>query len=260
MFKKITLVLNFLIIVALGVNAQSLNWNKNLVIAHRGAWKTKSLPQNSIASLKEAFRLNCYGSEFDVHLTADSIPVVNHDADFLGIKIETSTYAQLLEKELPNGEKIPTLEAFIKEGLKQNKTKLILELKPSVVSKERGQLLATIAVKMVDRLNAKKWVDYISFDYDMLKKIIELDPKAHVQYLKGEIDPDQLLKDKMSGLDYHHSVFKKNPTWIEMAKKNKLVSNVWTVNSEEDFKYFLNQKVDLITTDEPELLLKLIKK
>ena len=73
----------------------------NPVIAHRGAWKQKSLPQNSIASLQEAINLKCRGSEFDVHLTADDVLVVNHDHLFYGLDIEKSTYKMLLSKKSP---------------------------------------------------------------------------------------------------------------------------------------------------------------
>ena len=55
---------------------QIKSWNKNLVIAHRGAWKTQGLPENSIASLKEAIRIGCYGSEFDVQFTLDGVAVI----------------------------------------------------------------------------------------------------------------------------------------------------------------------------------------
>jgi glycerophosphoryl diester phosphodiesterase len=41
------------------------------VIAHRGAWKNAGVPENSIASLQHAIDLCCYGSEFDVHMSAD---------------------------------------------------------------------------------------------------------------------------------------------------------------------------------------------
>ena len=51
----------------------------NIVIAHRGAWKTKNLPENSIASLKNAIALKCAGSEFDVRMTADDSLVIHHD-------------------------------------------------------------------------------------------------------------------------------------------------------------------------------------
>jgi glycerophosphoryl diester phosphodiesterase len=95
------------------------SWNKNQVIAHRGAWKKNGIPENSIASLKEAIRLGCFGSEFDVHMTADSILVINHDAEFLGLPIAKLPYQELLAKKHSNGEDIPTLEAYLREGMKQ---------------------------------------------------------------------------------------------------------------------------------------------
>ena len=120
----------FLMVISAASFAQ-ISFNKNKVIAHRGAWKAQGHPQNSLASLNEAIRLGCEGSEFDVWMTADEVLVVNHDGDFEGMEIEESTYAQLLTKKLPNGEKIPTLKEYLAEGMKQTGTKLILEFKPS---------------------------------------------------------------------------------------------------------------------------------
>jgi glycerophosphoryl diester phosphodiesterase len=50
------------------------------VIAHRGYWKTEGSAQNSIRSLLKADSIGVYGSEVDIWLSADGIPVVNHDA------------------------------------------------------------------------------------------------------------------------------------------------------------------------------------
>ena len=233
-------------------------FHTNKVIAHRGAWKNKDLPQNSIASLNEAIRLGCEGSEFDVWMTADSILVVNHDADFLGIPIETSDYNTLLGKSLPNGEKIPTVEAYLEAGMKQTGTKLIMELKPSKVSKEHGQLLAEKALQLVHDLGAEKWVDYISFDYDMCEKIIALDPEANVAYLYGNKTPEELNNAGFFGLDYHFSLLKQNPQWIDEAHLLGLTVNAWTVNKEEDMQWLLDRDVRFISTDEPELLFELI--
>ena len=79
----------------------------NPVIAHRGAFKKNGLPENSIASLKEAFRLGCAGSEFDVRMTADDSLVINHDASYNKMLIEKTKYAALTAFTLSNGEKIP---------------------------------------------------------------------------------------------------------------------------------------------------------
>lgn len=228
------------------------------VIAHRGAWKTENLPQNSIASLKHAIDLGCFGTEFDVHMTKDDILVVNHDKDFLGIDIETSTYQELLAKKLPNGESIPTLEEYLKEGLKQKKARLVLELKTSKISKERTLKSADKAVAMVKQLKARKLVDYICFDYDAGLRILKLDPKADVAYLNGDKTPAQAKKDGYTGLDYHYSVYRKNPTWIKEAKDLGLTINVWTVNSQEEMQHLIAQDVEFISTDEPELLMEVL--
>lgn len=233
---------------------------KNGVIAHRGAWKANSLPQNSIASLGQAIKLGCEGSEFDVWLTADDILVVNHDPDFLGIPIETSTYQELLAKKLPNGENIPTAEAYIRHGIGQTKTRLIFELKPSKISQERGLKAAAKAVELVHQLGAQKWIDYITFDYEAGKRIIELDPEANVAYLMSDKSPDELKKDGFFGLDYHIRVLKEKPEWITEAHELDLTVNAWTVNKEDDMKWLLEMKADFITTDEPELLLQIIEK
>jgi glycerophosphoryl diester phosphodiesterase len=228
------------------------------VIAHRGAWKAQNIPQNSLASLHHAIELGCYAAEFDVHLTKDEILVVNHDKDFYGIDIETSTYKELLAKKHPNGENIPTLEEYLKEGKKQNKMRLVLELKTSVISKERTLKATEMCVKMVKKLKVKDLVDYIFFDYDAGKLIHKLNPKAEVAYLNGDVSPAQAKKDGFTGIDYHFSVYKKNPNWIKEAHNNGLSVNAWTVNTKEEMLNLIKQNVEFITTDEPELLLGLL--
>ncbi|WP_026965887.1 glycerophosphodiester phosphodiesterase family protein [Algoriphagus terrigena] len=235
-------------------------FHKNSVIAHRGAWKAQGLPQNSLASLDEAVRLKCEGSEFDVWMTADGILVVNHDAEYLEMPIETSTFKELRSKKLPNGEKIPTVKEYLKKGMKQTGTKLILEIKPSKISVERSKELAAKCVDQVKELKAEKWVDYITFSYDAGIKVIELDPKANVAYLNGEKSPAELKEAGFFGFDYNIRVVKEKPQWIKEAQDLGLTVNVWTVNKVEDMQWLLDQKVDFITTDEPELLFETIGK
>ncbi|WP_316750301.1 glycerophosphodiester phosphodiesterase [Pedobacter gandavensis] len=234
------------------------SWNKNQVIAHRGAWKKKGLPENSIASLKEAINLGCYGSEFDVQMTSDSILVVNHDADFLGIPIASSTYAQLLEKKLSNGEQIPTLEAYLKAGKKQKRTKLILELKSAKDNGERDLQMTRKTVAMVQQLGATAWVDYISFSYPIGEEIMGLQPGAKFAYLNGDVSLEKLKASGFDGADYHFSVYK-NGDWFSKSKALGLSLNAWTVNTVEDMNWLLDQDIEFITTNEPERLFELIQ-
>lgn len=231
------------------------------VVAHRGAFKMNKFPENSIASLREAIRLQCAGSEFDVRMTADDSLVINHDADYHQLPIEKHTYAELAAIPLANGEKIPTLRQYILAGLSGNTTtRLVCEIKPSPESKQRGQLIGERAVKLIQELKAGEKLVYISFDYDILKKGIAVHPGAITQYLNGDLPPEQLKADGVTGADYHYSVFKNKPEWILQAKQNHIVLNAWTVNDAETMDWLLANGFEFITTNEPELLAERVKK
>jgi glycerophosphoryl diester phosphodiesterase len=232
---------------------------RNKVIAHRGAWKNTGAPENSIDALNHAVRLGCEGSEFDVHMSADSLLVVNHDPHIQGVSIAKSKADALLKIKLANGETLPTVEDYLFAGMKQNKMKLILEIKPAETGKEHSLALTRKTVELVERLQAQAWVDYISFDYDVCKEVMRLAPYAKVAYLKGDKSPSELAADKLFGLDYNFNVLQNNPIWIEEAKRYKLTINVWTVNDKPLLGHFLQEGVDFITTNEPELLLSMVK-
>jgi len=229
------------------------------VIAHRGAWKNTGVPENSIAALQHAIRLKCWGSEFDVHLSFDSIPFILHDHSIQGIHLEKTSSAELAKVKLSNGEALPTLEAYLQAGKNQNATRLILEIKPSSISLERSLALTKKCVEMVHKVNVTSITEYISFDWDVCKKVKELDPSATVTYLRGDKSPDDILSAGLDGMDYNYNVFKKNEDWLVQAKAKKLITNVWTVNDPESMRWFMERKVDYITTNEPEKLIELLK-
>nr|WP_294994039.1 glycerophosphodiester phosphodiesterase family protein [uncultured Sediminibacterium sp.] len=241
-------------------NEKKMTFAANQVVAHRGAFKAKALPENSLAGLRNAISMKCTGSEFDVWMTADDSLVVNHDPKFHELPIEQTKYADLLQFTLSNGEKIPTLHEYLSEGLKNNtSTRLVLEIKPSNVSKERGRIVAEKAWKQVQEHKAANATTYISFDLGILTRILELEPSAPTQYLNGDKSPEELKALGVAGADYHFSVFKKNPDWITSAKKLGILLNAWTVNLKEDLQWALDNHFDFITTNEPELLFEMVQ-
>lgn len=234
-------------------------FSQTKVIAHRGYWDCEGSAQNSITALNKAHEVGVYGSEFDVLITADGIPVVNHNDSIQGFCIETSLYEEIKDLKLKNGEVLPTLEDYLIQG-KQNKgTQLILEIKPHkrVVNEDRA---VTAILALVQKYQLEDQVEYISFSMNICKELIRRAPAAQVAYLRGEVSPADLKVLGFTGLDYHYKVFEKNPTWIQEAKDAGLTVNVWTVDDPAVMQSMIEQNVDFITTDKPEQLKEIIKK
>lgn len=223
------------------------------VIAHRGYWKAKNASQNSIAALIQADSIGCYGSELDVWLTKDNGLIVNHDPHYRGYGMETSTLATLKGFKLSNGESMPSLEEYL-EAAKPLKIRLIIELKKHKKPKRETKAVEDI-IKAVNIAGLNERVEYITFSLHALKEFIKMAPAGTpVYYLNGDLTPPELKATGCSGPDYNQSAFRNNPEWIKEAQELGMKVNVWTVNREEDMQWFLEQKVDFITTDMPTLL------
>lgn len=244
----------FCVFASLAVMAQ----NKAQIIAHRGYWNTEASSQNSLTALEKAHALNVYGSEFDVHLTADDVLVVYHDDKIDGRRVQDLKYADLAKFRLLNGEKLPTLEAYLKKGKKLDGMKLIFELK-SHATPERNREAARKSVEMVEQMGLADRTEYISFNLDAAKEFVRLSPHTPVFYLNGELSPAELKKLGFAGLDYHISVMRKNPEWFKEAKELGLKINIWTVNDPAIVKEFVDQGADFITTDTPVEALQVVK-
>lgn len=259
--RQIFLILILTSLIACNNNVKDkITFADNMVVAHRGAFKAKELPENSIASLKHSIELKCAGSEFDVHMTADSILVVYHDPHYHDLTIKETSYEKLSQFKLSNGEVLPTLRDYILAGMENNTTTgLVCEIKPSK-DKDHNLKMTEKVLALVKELKAESYIhSYISFGYEILLKIIEKDSLTKTQYLQASKTPQELYDDGISGLDYHLNAFKKNPHWIKESKELGLTLNAWTVNDQEDLDWLLANEFDYITTNEPELLFERIK-
>ena len=230
------------------------------VIAHRGYWTAPESAQNSIASFTKADAIGVFGSEIDVWLTADDKLIVNHDRVYKGtdINMEKSTLKEITSIVLPNGENIPTLDAYLRLVAAKPDTRLILEMK-SLSDLKREDLAAEKIVKALRKYNLLDRTDIIAFSINACLAFKKLMPDGRIFYLNGDLAPRSIKKLGLTGIDYSMSVLRKNPKWVEQAHKEGLEVNVWTVDTEEDMRYFIDLGVDYITTDYPERLQALLK-
>lgn len=231
------------------------------VIAHRGYWQHPGSAQNSLASLAKADSIGCYGSEFDVWMTADKRLVVNHDRTYRGtdIRMDEARASLVTAIVLPNGERIPTLDAYLATAEKCPATRLILEIK-SLSDPKREALCAKKIVRALKRRGLLERTDFIAFSFDACLAVRALLPEARIYYLNGDLAPQRIAEANLTGIDYWEGVLREHPEWIAEAHALGLEVNVWTVNDEQSMRHFISQGVDYITTDRPEQLQALLER
>ena len=249
----------FIVLCAVSLHLQA----QTQIIAHRGFWKTEGSAQNSITALLKANEIKAYGSEVDIWLSADGLPIVNHDADVTlnGEKliIQETPASVLTQVKLSNGENLPTFESYLDAFENCNDTKLIIEFKKHRTKYQEDELAEKV-LKMIRDRKLQNRVEYISFSLNFVVKTIHLDPLAKVHYLGGDLSPKVMHEIGAAGIDYHVSVFKNKPEWVKESHDLGLKVNVWTVNTPEDIQQMIDLNVDFITTDEPLLVKELLDK
>lgn len=231
------------------------------VIAHRGYWTAPGSAQNSLTSFSKADSIGVYGSEIDVWLTADDRLIVNHDRVYKGtdIDMEKATAREIMQIVLPNGtENIPSLDAYLELVASKPDTRLILEMK-SLSDLNREDLAAEKIVRALRRHGVLERTDIIAFSINACLAFKKLIPDTKIYYLNGDLPPKSIKKLGLAGIDYSMGALRRHPEWVKQAHDLGLEVNVWTVDSEEDMRYFIDLGVDYITTDYPERLQALLK-
>ena len=231
------------------------------VIAHRGYWTAPGSAQNSLTSFAKADSIGVYGSEIDVWLTADDRLIVNHDRVYKGtdIDIEKATAREIMQIVLPNGtENIPSLDAYLELVASKPDTRLILEMK-SLSDLNREDLAAEKIVRALRRHGVLDRTDIIASSINACLAFKKLIPDTKIYYLNGDLPPKSIKKLGLAGIDYSMGALRRHPEWVKQAHDLGLEVNVWTVDSEEDMRYFIDLGVDYITTDYPERLQALLK-
>lgn len=219
------------------------------IIAHRGYWDTAGSAQNSIASLMKADSIHCYGSEFDLHLTADGKLVINHDDTIDGILIEEAKWKDIIDHKLGNGERRPLLHEYLAAG-KNCTTRLVLEIKKHK-SEKRENVCVDEVLKAVKASGIADRVDYISFSKNVCQRLAKKQKGANIAYLNGDATPDEVKSWGCNGIDYQYQVLKRHPEWIRRCHELGMTVNVWTVNKLKEIKNFIEAGVDFITTNNP---------
>lgn len=243
---------------------------KPIITAHRGA--SSLAPENTLASIKAALKLNPDRIEIDVQQTLDSVVVLMHDITLnrttngTGL-IKEKTFKAISKLDAGSwfsstfiGEKIPILEDAIQ--LTKGKCQLIIEIKKG---SDFYPNIEKNILNLIVKHNAEKWVIIHSFDYAVLEKIHNLNSNIPIHKLFfGKLKSlPYVISNKLEYLDIEKYTFIKeysinyvfaNKETISYLKSKDKKINVWTVNDYKNINELMALGIDGIITDNPNVL------
>lgn len=240
-------------------------WNKRpLIVAHRGA--SHAAPQNTLAAFRLAADLGADGVELDVHLTADGVPVVIHDAtveattDGSG-QVTALTLAQVKALDAGvrfhasfAGERVPTLE----EVLTAVGHRLLINIELKDFSPRDRGLEATVAA-LVQRLGLTGRVWFSSFNPLALRRVRRYAPDIPAGMLYDNSLPLPLRQRWLAPITPHEALHPHHalvtPALVAQAHRRGLRVATWTVDDPALAERLATWGVDALITNEPERLL-----
>lgn len=243
---------------------------KIAIIAHRGA--SGSAPENTIAAIQLALKMEADMIEIDVHLSKDGIPVIIHDETLnrtTNGKGEVKNFNVEDLKKLDAGkwfsdkyigEKIPTLEEVI--TLIKGKCILLIEIKHG--SSIYPNIEKTV-LEIIHDKKAEKECIIQSFECEVLDNLRKLNCPVEIQKLVTGNVPFLPLhidsKLKFGSIYQYQKVSAINPNFkfVNTNAVNKIHASgkkifTWTVNEEQEMKRMIEYGVDGIITNFPEKL------
>jgi glycerophosphoryl diester phosphodiesterase len=218
------------------------------IYAHRGA--SAIHPENTLRAFRHALDIGVDGIEFDVHATADGIPVIIHDRD-VGRTTDGAGYvdaiplARLQQFDAGDGERVPTLAEVL--ALVGDAALLDVEIK--------GTGIEPAVLEVLAQYPAVTWA-ISSFAWDTLRTVRRLDPVAEVWPLAERVG-DDLLAIAAELASPTVSLFKGAYTAETATRLHNagLRAMIWTVNDPREARRVADLGAFALCTDDPHRVL-----
>lgn len=216
-----------------------------LKVGHRGARAYEI--ENTIESFKRAIELGVNAIEFDVRKTKDKKLIVIHDDNLKRVFGKEIAINQATLKELKQitEDKIPTLAEAL-QFIDKKVEKILIELKEIGCEKN--------VLEVIKKEKLHNHVIIISFYEEALSEVRRLDTKIETGliYAKHKNPIASALKlDTQYLVPLYKLTHTKN---IQDAHKNNLKVIVWTINTKQEAKIYIDKGVDGIASDKPDIL------
>lgn len=230
------------------------------IIAHRGF--SAIAPENTLAAFELAIARGADSIEFDIQLSADSVPVIFHDATLdritgVSAKVRETTLSEL--QTLNAGkwfgdefaeEKIPTLTEAL--AILKNVDKfLYFDVKPHC---EWSDSEIADFVNTLDGTGIKEKCVITSFSEKFLEQVRRLDGDLAIGHIVANLEA---YKTQLSQAIAHHDnlitslsrVLLENPGLIPETRNQGVDIVAWTVDDPEDMQKLIDLGVTRIVTN-----------
>lgn len=253
------------------------------VTAHRG--DSKYYPENSILAFRSAVELGVDVIETDVHISSDGVIFVWHDDDTYKLDgkktpVNKRIWSDLQELDLgfiyiDSDGKRP----FSSKGIKLVKFEELLMEFPNTrfnvdLKDKKGDLVKGF-FQLLEKYSAYDRVVVASFHSDNLKAIRKLSSRVITSYGQSEV-LHRVILEKLNLLRLFSRFIPMFPViqvpveqgpitivtrrFIKILHKRGVKIQVWTINNEDEMRDLFKLGVDGVMTDDPRLLLSVVKK
>jgi glycerophosphoryl diester phosphodiesterase len=228
------------------------------IIAHRGY--SARAPENTLAAIETAIAAGADAVEFDLHVSADGVPVLFHD-DLLERTSDGSgplhdvSYLELSKLDAgswfgPNfaGERIPRFADAL-ERLRGRVGRVYPEVKHYG---GRDDLEAMVeAVRGADLVASTV---FISMDWSALGKMRSVHLDLNIGYIVEHVDRAHAAIERAAGdahalVDFDARILLADPSLVEMARRRAVELAVWTVDDRTTASQLFHLGVRRITTN-----------
>jgi len=261
---------------------KNCNITETVVLAHRG--DSSRYPENTMPAFESAAAMAVDVIETDVHLTTDGEVVIWHDNTFERMSGDSRNICDMewdeikrvnaaSEFTLDDGKTYPYRKNPLSPVLLKDVLLRFPQARFNVDLKDKSKLLAEKHGEVLAATNGFSRVVTASFHTTVLRHFRKNYPQALTSCTSDEVLKLLVLyhtgllklpfRYKMKVLqvpEYSGFIKVLSPGFIAQLHQKGLQVQVWTVNSEEEMKRFIQMGVDGIFTDQPELLMKTLKK
>lgn len=251
------------------IHLDNLNGNKLSIFGHGGMGISHRLPMNSKESIGKCLEIGADGSEIDVQVTKDGIPVAFHDRDLADAtgcsgQINETTWDEIKDCEyrqpLLTRPSLSRLDDLFKGIPSFREYTFTFDCKPYSNNDAYLDVYAAAITGLVRDHNLLANVLVESQDTSLLRKLRNAEPSLKLFIYPSSFEEGLKVAESMNlyGITIHHEAITKEQ--VSLAHSKGLFITLWGMHSEHDNLSAIQKDPDFVQPDALAHMLKIFHK